>query len=151
MVRLLRWVCLLVGLTAAGPVLAEDFATADEAVALVKQAVALYKTDGPDKAFAAFQDPKGAFQVKDLYVFVQDMKGNMLSHGKNPGLIGKDLSHLKDADGKEFVAEMMALAASGKSGWVDYKWANPATRKIQTKTSYVEPVDGLFIGAGIYK
>lgn len=151
MMRLFRWVCLLVGLTVAGPVLAEDRATADEALALVKQAVALYKSDGRDKAFAAFQDPKGAFQVKDLYVFVQDVKGNLLSHGKNPGLIGKDLSHLKDANGKEFVQEMMTLAAAGKSGWVDYQWVNPATKKIQAKSSYIEPVDGLFIGAGIYK
>jgi cytochrome c len=136
---------------AAGSAAAEEFASSDEAVAFVKKAVALYKAEGKDKAFAAFQDANGAFQVKDLYIFVQDVKGNMLAHGKNAGLVGKDLSGLKDADGKLFVQEMMKLAAGPGSGWVDYKWANPATKKIQAKSSYIEAADGMFFGAGIYK
>lgn len=152
MKRIVQLVCLLFGLAGAVyPAAADELATADEAVVLVKKAVAFYQAEGKDKAFAAFQDPKGEFQVKDLYIFVQDVKGGMLAHGKNPGLVGKDLSGLKDADGKLFVQEMMKIAVGPGSGWVDYKWANPATKKIQDKSSYVESVDGLFFGAGIYK
>jgi cytochrome c len=151
MVKILRLFAVLLGLTTVWPAWADDNATADEAVAMVKKAVATYKAEGRDKAFAAFQDANGAFQYKDLYIFVQDMDGKMLSHGKNPGLIGKDLSHLKDADGKEFVGEMMKLAKSTGSGWVDYKWVNPASKKIQAKSSYVEAAGDVFIGAGIYK
>ncbi len=151
MSHLIRLFCVLFAITIAGPAAAENYASADEAVALVKKAVAAYKSDGKDKAFAAFDDQNGGYQVKDLYIFVQDMQGNMLAHGKNKGLVGKDLSKLKDADGKLFVAEMIKVAQSGAPGWVDYKWVNPASKKIQAKSSYIEPVDGLYIGAGIYK
>lgn len=133
------------------PALAEERASPEEAQALVKKAVALYKSAGKDKALAAFVDPNGGFMPKDLYIFVQDMKGGMVQHAKNAGLNGKDLSGLKDPDGKAFVAEMVKVAADKGAGWVDYKWTNAQTKKIEQKSSYVERVDDLFIGAGIYK
>ncbi|MBI5165945.1 MAG: cache domain-containing protein [Magnetospirillum sp.] len=130
---------------------AAERATADEAMALVKKAVALTKSAGRDKALAAFNDPNGDFQPKDLFIFVQDLKGLMVQHAKNPGLNGKDLSTLKDIDGKLFVAEMMTVSTEKGSGWVEYKWVNPQTKKIDPKMSYVEKVDDWFIGAGIFK
>lgn len=151
MSKIVRALCLLVGVFLAGPVFAEDIGTADEASALVKKAIAHYKSVGKEKAFADFAAADGGFQVKDLYIFVQDLNGLMLAHPKNPGLNTKDLSNLKDADGKLFVAEMKEIAAGKGSGWVDYKWVNPATKKIQAKSSYIEAVDGMFFGAGIYK
>jgi cytochrome c len=149
--RLIKVLCVVCAVAFTGAVRAEEVGTADEAQALVKKAIALYKASGRDKAFAAISDPKGDFQHKDLYVFIQDLKGNMLAHGKNPGLVGKDLSGLKDADGKLFVAEMMQVAATKGSGWVDYKWVNAQTKKIEPKSSYIERQDDLFFGAGIYK
>lgn len=130
---------------------AAERATADEAMALVKKAVALTKSAGRDKALAAFNDPNGDFQPKDLFIFVQDIKGLMVQHAKNPGLNGKDLSTLKDIDGKLFVVEMIKVSTEKGSGWVEYKWVNPQTKKIDPKMSYVERVDDWFIGAGIFK
>ena len=150
-VRAVRLICVICALAFAGAAHAEDNGTADEASALVKKAIAFYKAEGKEKAFAAFANPSGGFQVKDLYIFVQDTKGMMLAHGKNVGLNGKDLSGLKDSDGKLFVAEMMKLVSEKGSGWVDYKWVNAATKKIEAKSSYVEKVDDMFFGAGIYK
>lgn len=151
MKRIVRLFCLIFGLSlAAAPVAAEEFASADEAMALVKKAAALYKADGKEKAFAAFEDANGEFRVKDLYIFVQDLNGVTLSH-KNPGLVGKDASGMKDAEGKMFMAEMVKLAKEKGAGWVDYMWANPSTRKIQAKSTYIEKVGDVFVGAGIYK
>lgn len=151
LIRAVRLLCLIIALAFAGTAQAQETGSADEATALVKKAIAFYKAQGKDKAFPAFADPNGGFQVKDLYVFVQDMKGNMLAHGKNAGLVGKDLSGLKDSDGKLFVTEMIKTVSEKGSGWVDYKWVNSATKKIEPKSSYVEKVDDVFFGAGIYK
>jgi signal transduction histidine kinase len=37
------------------------------------------------------------------------------------------------------------------SGWVDYKWPNPVTKKIQTKSAYVVKVNDNVCGTGYYK
>lgn len=138
-------------LAIASPALAQEHGTADEATALVKKAVTQFKAVGTEKACASFADPAGGFQSKDLYIFVQDMKGLMVCHAKNAGLNAKDLSGLKDPEGKTFVAEMIKLATEKGSGWVDYKWVNAQSKKIEPKSSYIERDGDFFIGAGIYK
>ena len=134
------------------PARADETGTADEAIALTKQAIAAIKSDGPEKAYAALRDPSGPFMVKDLYVFCLDMNGVVLIHGRSPALAGRNMSEFKDSDGKLFNTEMIKVAKSGAGGWVDYKWANPTTKKIEPKSSYVEAVDDKsFCGVGIYK
>lgn len=129
---------------------AAEQGSADEATAMVKKAIAFLKANGKDKAFAEFSNQGGQFKDRDLYIFVQDMKGKMLAHGGNERLIGKDLIELKDADGKFFVKEMVDVAGKGK-GWVDYKWTNPTTKVIEAKSSYIEKYEDVFVGSGIYK
>jgi cytochrome c len=125
--------------------------SADEAIAMVKKAVALVKEGGRDKAIAAFNDPNGEFKKGDLYIFVTNMKGTMLANGANARLIGKDLINLKDSDGKFFVQSYVELAGTKGQGWVDYKWVNPQTKAIDQKSSYIEKIEDLIIGCGIYK
>lgn len=128
--------------------LADDAA---DATAIVKKAVAYIKDNGKEKAFVEFNNPTGAFTKGELYVFVSDMQGKMLSHGANTKLIGKNLIDLKDADGKLFVKDYTELAKAKGSGWVDYKWVNPNTKNIDKKSTYVEKTDDVIVGAGIYK
>ena len=122
-----------------------------EAIAMVKKAVAMVKESGRDKAIAAFNDPNGAFKKGDLYIFVTGMDGKMLANGANARLIGKDLVNLKDSDGKFFVQSYIELAKTKGQGWVDYKWVNPQTKAIDQKSSYIEKVDDMIVGCGIYK
>ena len=112
----------LCALMSNGAALAADRGTADEAVAMVKKAVAYLKANG-----------------------------KALSHGVNPKLIGKNVSELKDVDGKYFVKTYLELAASKGKGWTDYMWVNPVTSAIEHKSTYVEKVDDLVVGSGIYK
>ena len=125
--------------------------TPDEAKALALKAVELVKAEGKDKAFAAFNDTKGAFVDRDLYVFVLNHDGVTISHGANHALIGKNLSAVKDADGKAFIQEMVAIGKKGGEGWVDYKWSNPTTKKIEPKSSFVKAVGDMIVGVGVYK
>ena len=130
---------------------AAEQGSADEATALVRKAVAFLKANGKEKAFAEFSNPSGQFKDRDLYIFAQDMKGKMLAHGGNDKLIGKDLLELKDADGKTFVKNLIEVASSKGKGWVDYKRTNPATKVIESKSSYGEKYEDILVGCGIYK
>ncbi len=130
--------------------LASGFGTAAEAEALVKKAISLIKTDGKDKAFAEISNPKGKFVDRDLYIFVYDMNGKCLAHGFNQKMIGKDLLEMKDPDGKFYVKERIEIAKTKGKGWQDYKFTNPVTKKLEPKSAYIEKVDDLIVGCGIY-
>jgi cytochrome c len=147
---LLSLVCLLV----AGIAFAAPKATQKEAIALTDKAAAYLKANGEAKAFAEFNKKDGPFTdvSKDLYVFVFDLTGKCLSHGANPALIGRDLSGLKDSDGKFFIKEFTTIAKTKGKGWIDYNWSNPTTKKIEPKSTYVLKVaDNMLVGCGIYK
>lgn len=130
---------------------AGDKGTPAEAEALVKKAVAFYKANGKDKAFAEFSNTKGQFNDRDLYIFVYDMTGKCVAHGQNAKQVGKDLSELTDPDGKAFVKERIEIAKTKGKGWQNYKFSNPTTKKVEDKTAYIEKVDDFIIGSGAYK
>jgi signal transduction histidine kinase len=123
---------------------------AADAKAMVEKGAAYLKANGKDKAFKEFSEGT-QFKKDDLYVFVIDMKGMTLAHGGNPKLVGKDMSGLKDADGKLFIKDMIDGATAKGSGWSDYKWTNPVTKKIDPKSTYFLKVDDVILGCGIYK
>ncbi|WP_170298931.1 cache domain-containing protein [Massilia eburnea] len=134
------------------PAWAADKGSADEAVAMVKKAAAMIKAEGKEKAFAAFADAGNKdFHDRDLYVFVYDLNGVNLAHGNNPKMVGKNLLELKDQEGKPLIRQMVDVAKTKGKGWVDYKWPNPVTKAIEAKSSYVEKVDDMLVGSGIYK
>jgi len=134
-------------LLTAGAACADDSA---KAMDLVKKAVAFYKTNGLEKALDEFSNPKGQFNQGDLYVFVYDNKGTMLAHPNNT-LIGQNLIEVPDAAGKLFRKEIIETATAKGSGWVDYKYKNPKTKEIESKTTYFERIEDLVICCGIYK
>lgn len=140
----------LAALAFTGVAMAADKGTAEEAIAMVKKGVAFVKANGKEKAFAEFSNMKGQFIDRDLYVMVYDMEGNNKAHGSNPKLIGKNLLEIKDADGKFIVKGLIEVANKGK-GWFDYKWPNGVTKAVEHKSTYVEKVEDVLIGVGIYK
>jgi cytochrome c len=127
---------------------AATHATPDEAKAMAMKAADFLKQNGPEKAFAAFDAPGGAFHDRDLYVFVQNDAGVVQAHGTNPALIGKNLLGIKDVDGKPFVQQIVGIK---DNGWVDYKWQDPTTKLVEPKTSYIVRVGNYLVGVGAYK
>ena len=125
--------------------------TADEAQALVEKAMNCIAAEGKDKAFAEFSNSAGAFVDRDLYIFVVDLNGITLAHGGNAQLVGRDMSRLRDADGVYFIQNFIEMAKEQGRGWVDYKWVNPTTKKIEHKSTYIQRRDDYFLGCGIYK
>lgn len=135
----------------AGFAFAGSKGTPAEAEAMVKKAINYMKTYGKDKALAEFSNPKGKFVDRDLYVTAFDMTGKCLAHGANQKMIGKDLIELTDTDGKPFVKERQDIAKEKGKGWIDYKFPNPVTKRIEAKTSYFEKYQDVIITCGAYK
>ena len=149
-----RWIlrCLVLPLLLATALwapaaVAQDTGTPDEAKAMAVRAADLLRAKGPEAAFPEFN--KGAaFHDRDLYVMVYDSTGKCVSHGANPALIGKSLIDLKDIDGTPLIRNLVAVQ---DAGWVDYKWPQPVTKKIEPKTTYVVRVGDYRVGVGAYK
>lgn len=145
------FVFLLVGLFATATASAGEFGTKDEAKAMVEKAAAFLKTNGKDKAIAAFSDPKGAFVDRDLYVVLAKLDdGERVAH-VNPRLVGKSFVGYRDVDGKNYGDEVMDIARGPGTGWVDYKFTNPVTKEIGDKSSYVLRVGEFLLVCGAYK
>jgi len=72
------------------PIIDGQFATKEEAVAMVKKAMASIKEQGPDKAYAEISNKTGPFTDRDLYVVVYGLDGKVLAHGANEKLIVLD-------------------------------------------------------------
>jgi cytochrome c len=139
-----------VALVSAGASAAER-ATKDEAVAMVKKAVAFIKAQGPDKAYAEFTKKGGTFTDRDLYVVVYKTDGVVLAHGQNEKLVGTNQKDAKDPDGKPFVQERVELAKKGQPFWQDYKFTDPLTKNVVPKEMYCEPLGETAVCGGVYK
>ena len=123
----------------------------DDAKALVKKAVAYVKYQGKQKAIAEISKPRGMFDKGETYVFAYDLQGVMVAHPKNPTLIGKNLIAVPDSEGKLFRKEIVELANSKGSGWVDYVYLNPETKEYEHKTTYCQKEGDIIICCGAYR
>ena len=123
----------------------------DDAKMLVKQAAAYVQYQGKEKALAEISTSKGMFDKGELYVFAYDLDGVMLAHPKNPALIGQNLIAVPDAEGKLFRKEIVEKAKSKGSGWVDYMYLNPETKRQEHKSTYFQKVGDIIICCGVYK
>ena len=128
-----------------------EFASRDEAVAMVKKGVAFIGANGKDKGYAEISNKKGRFIDRDLYLVVYGLDGTVRAHGANEKQIGRNLIDLKDIDGKLFVKERVELAQKQPSFWQEYKFTDPVTRKIEPKQMYCERLDDTVVCGGIYK
>jgi cytochrome c len=124
-----------------------------DAQEMVKKAVALVKSAGPDMAYKTFTEhPGGAFKDRDLYVFAYDFQGNCLAQGANAKMVGKNLIELKDADGNPLINGMINVVKTKKTGWYGpYKFNNPVTNTLEAKKSYCEQGAGeTMVCVGVY-
>lgn len=132
-------------------VVAAEYGTAQEAKTLLLKAISHVSAVGEEKAFKDFNDPKGAFVDRDLYVFCNDGKGLITANGGNAALIGKNLFSARDPDGRQFMKEMADVVKAHGEGEVGYRWTNPVTKTLQKKLSFVKSTSGdAFCGVGIY-
>jgi cytochrome c len=146
-VRLLAM--LLLGIGAAATAGAEP--SEKDAIALVEKGAAFMKTHGKEEMIKRVNAKDPDYLQGALYLTMRDLKGVILANPVNQAMIGKDLIDVPDADGKLFRREIVELAKKKGKGWVDYKFKNPVSGKIEAKTSYIQLVGDVTLEAGIYK
>jgi methyl-accepting chemotaxis protein len=128
--------------------------TADEAYALVQKALA-FRQQTSREGFvrgitASNANPAQGFHDRDMYVFALDAAGHYVSFGGNPAKVGTRVQDIPGIDGQGLLDAIVAQAER-EPGWVEYDITNPLTGKVQTKMSYVQQVDDLYVGCGVYK
>jgi len=148
--RILKFAAVAIALVVGATVAIAGQPTKDDAVAMVKKAIATIKAEGPDKAYAEI-DKGGQFVDGELYAVVSSFEGVTVAHATNPKLIGKNMLEVQDVDGKFFSKDMTELARKQASFWYDYKFVNPVTKKIQVKDNYCETLGTTRVCAGIYR
>ncbi len=130
---------------------ADERATKEQAVAMVKKGVALAKSAGKEKAYAEITNKQGQLVKNDLYLVAYGLDGVVHAHGANEKMVGRNLMELRDVDGKEFIKERVELAKTKGTFWQDYKFTNPTTKAVEPKSMYCEKLDDIVVCGGIYR
>jgi two-component system NarL family sensor kinase len=87
----------------------------------------------------------------DGYFFLYDFDGVNLMHPRQPELVGRNLSNMRDPSGA-FAIRQMAERARAGGGFVEYMWNKPSTQQPAPKLAYVTPLArwGWWFGTGVY-
>ncbi len=138
-----------------GVALAEEFANRGECMEMAGAAAKMLLED----RYAGIREvanPEGKFVWKDSYVFLMDMKGNMLAHPFIPQLTQKGpLFYVADKNKdkpKMIFQEFVDIAQKNGEGWISYMWPKPNSREPVDKFTYIKRVGytDLLVGAGFY-
>jgi hypothetical protein len=128
-------------------------ATPQEVVQKVQEA-ANYIVQKGNSVLDEFNDKTGRWVWGGTYVFVMKCSPfpSLATHPIKPGLIGKDLSGLKDKTGNYFFIQLCDAASKPKGGWVEYLWPKPGEKEPSRKISFCLAIPGseYQVGAGIY-
>ena len=129
-------------------------AKAKQIEALVNKAAALVESKGKAAAFAEFRKKDSEWFHDDTYLFVYDLKSNVLLNAAFPAREGTNTTGQKDANGKLFHHDFITMAETKGSGWVDYMFPKPGQTQPSQKWAYVKAVkvDGVpsLIASGFY-
>jgi hypothetical protein len=124
--------------------------SAEEAVALVERAVAHRRRTSKETFLRELTQADKGFHDRDMYVFALDSRGAYLAFGGNPSKVGTRVQDIAGIDGEALLQAIVAQA-SHEPGWVEYGITNPVTGKVQAKMSFVQQLDDVYVGCGVYK
>lgn len=118
---------------------------------MVNEAVEFANVNGKDATVAEINKADGKFVKGDFYVFAYDINAIIMAHPVNPGLIGKNLLEVPDANGELFRKDIVELAQTQGTGWVDFKYKNPRSNELEDKTTFFKKTGDLIISCSVYK
>jgi cytochrome c len=157
----MHWIgvlCVSLGLPGTGsPAFSQQSPPASERAkqveALVNKAAALIERNGK-ASFSEFRKKDSERFYGDTYLFVSDLKANVLLNPAFPQREGTNVTGQKDAKGKLFHNEIIQVAETKGSGWVDYMFPKPGQTEPSQKWAYVKKVtvDGIpgLVASGFY-
>ena len=88
----------------------------------------------------------------DNYFWINDTHPTMVMHPMKPELEGKDLTDVKDPNGKAMFVDMVNAAKTPGGNFVYYMWPKPGKDEPVQKLSFVKAFEpwGWIVGTGIY-
>jgi signal transduction histidine kinase/CheY-like chemotaxis protein len=96
----------------------------------------------------------GAVRYEDGegYIFINSYDGIQVLNPTRPEQVGQSVWELVDANGKQFVQELISTARRPQGGFVRYAWRKPDSSEAVEKLSYSRCVDDWqwAVGTGIY-
>jgi hypothetical protein len=141
---------LLMGGAALG---AEQFASAEEARAMLDRAVTALKANEV-AALKAFNDEKNKnFRDRDLYIFCFSLPDGKFTAYQSPLMLGTDVRELmldKDPIGQR-AYDAVAKAAEGDVVSVDYSFPKPGSKQPATKQSLLTRIANQSCGVSYFK
>ena len=139
-------------LTTAPAVGADDKPTPLLVREITLKATAVLVESGVETARKRFH-ADGPFRFGEIYVNVIDLNGAWVIYPPAPKNEGKSVLNVTDSDGKLLVREIIKVAEAQGEGWVEYRWLNPATNRIEPKLTFVKRVPGkdLIAYVGLYR
>ncbi|MDK9725465.1 MAG: methyl-accepting chemotaxis protein [Sterolibacteriaceae bacterium MAG5] len=122
------------------------------AIASYEQAAREGRMSQEDAQKAALVAVRAMRYDKIEYFWINDMVPRVVMHAAKPELDGKDMSQLKDPNGKLLFNEFVAVVQKDGAGYVDYYWPKPGEKDPVPKISYVKGFApwGWIVGTGIY-
>lgn len=130
---------------------AAERATPREARVLFDQAVKYLEANGTEKAWSAFNDRKGPFVKKDLYVYVIDRQGTYVANGAAPeSLVGLKVLDSVDAAGNPLFRHMIAVTDKQTEARIRYVWLNRRTNHVEPKFAWLHRQGDYILGVGYY-
>lgn len=130
---------------------AGERATPREARAFFDQAVKYVEANGTEKAWAAFNNRKGPFVRKDLYVYVIDRQGTYVANGAAPDtLVGLKVLDSVDAAGNPLFRQMIAVTEKQDEARIRYVWLNRQTNHVEPKVAWLHREGDYILGVGYY-
>jgi signal transduction histidine kinase len=85
-----------------------------------------------------------------MYVFMFDTTAKFLAWALRPEKVGTRATDNAPPEVRRVLERFLACAENG-GGWIEYELANPVTKKIEPKMTYVMPMDGVIVGCGVYR
>ena len=114
-------------------------------------------TENGTVAFLDFGIPDSKWYKEHRYIFVYDLEGSCVFHPVQKELVGKNVLHIKDMNGKPIIQFILNIAADSTrtGGWVHYLWADRGEFFPSWKSAYIKRVkslDGKYyaLGSGTY-
>ncbi|HPN09284.1 MAG TPA: transporter substrate-binding domain-containing protein [Syntrophales bacterium] len=122
----------------------KDQITAEQVIKLVSLTAAALRADATAtlKEINAGRHPYRDRENPALYVFAYDQDINMVAHGDNKMMVGKNFRGKTDVEGKSFRDEIVKKALSKGSGWEDYIYTSPKQSGLYFKTTYYQLATG---------
>lgn len=116
--------------------------TPEQAMAMLKEAVAHYNSVGRTQALADFNNRVDPFFKGDLYVACIDSSLKISANGGFPNLVGSATEPLS--------RKQWDSASTNKIDSVNYAYTDPVTKTTEPKTLYYEKVGSDVCGVGAY-